>query len=147
MQVSTVVQVRSLAQELPCGMMWPKEKSASVLIVRAALLVRVTPWRGQVFRLLILSLSVSYFCLYIASHSHKTITFCIKTFLVSPVAQWVKNPTAAVLVVAEGWVWSPALQSGLKDQWCHSCGAGCTCSSASVLSLGTCLCLGYSRKK
>ena len=33
---------------------------------------------------------------------------------VPAVAQWVKNPTAAVWVYAEAWVWSPAWHSGLQ---------------------------------
>lgn len=40
----------------------------------------------------------------------------IKKYGVPAVAQWVKNPVAAVIVTVEAWVLSPAQCSGLKDQ-------------------------------
>ena len=41
------------------------------------------------------------------------------------VAQWVKNPTAVILIIVEMWVQSQACCSGLKDltllqMWCRS---------------------------
>ena len=38
----------------------------------------------------------------------------IKKYGVPAVAQWVKNPVAAVIVTVEAWVLSPAQCSGLK---------------------------------
>ena len=61
--------------------------------------------------------------------------------------QWIKNLTAASRVTAGVQVQFPAQYGGLRIQFCHSCGVGCSCGLDSVSGLGTSKCCWYSHKK
>ena len=55
-------------------------------------------------------------------------------------AQWAKNPTAAIQVTVEVQVCSPAWHSGLKDLCCCHCSVNGTCASDSVPGPTTSIC-------
>ena len=59
---------------------------------------------------------------------------------VPAVAQWVKNPAAAVQVTEEVWVQSLTHCSGLGIQHCCTCGVGHSWGSDSILGLGNSTC-------
>ena len=66
---------------------------------------------------------------------------------VPAVAQWIKNPTVASQVTAEGQVQSPAQCSRLKRIWrCWSSSFGCSCGSDSILGPGTSICSRFPLK-
>lgn len=57
------------------------------------------------------------------------------------------NEIDGVSAVAETWVRSLVQKSGLRSQWCQSCGVGCNSGSDSIPSRGTPHGVGWPEKK